>query len=125
MIPRDHHDLGVGQLTAKAREFHVRQHDGRVRRSHLVKHVARNEHQLRRELDDLVQRLPERVRDVMLALVDSARSQPLKLAEAEMQVREMYEAQTLVGESVNVRCGLLNNCDDGSYPAFTGASGIV
>lgn len=42
-----------------------------------------------------------------------------------MQVREMYEAQTLVGESVNVRCGLLNNCDDGSYPALTGAFGIV
>jgi hypothetical protein len=55
--------------------------------------VARDEHQLGRELDHLVDRAGERLRDVELTLVDATRSQPLVLAEAEMRVGEVDEAQ--------------------------------
>ena len=46
---------------------------------------------------DLVDRARERLRDVGFALVDAARSQPLILAEAEVQVGEVDEAQDVGG----------------------------
>jgi hypothetical protein len=62
-----------------------------------MEHVARDEDHLRSELDDLVDRARERLRDVRFALIDSARSQPLILAVSQVQVGEMDEAQKLGG----------------------------
>jgi hypothetical protein len=62
-----------------------------------MKHVARDEHGVRSELDDLVDRARERLCDVRLALIDSARSQPLILAVSQVQVSEVDEAQKLGG----------------------------
>jgi hypothetical protein len=58
-----------------------------------MEHVAADDHQLRRELDDLVQRARERQRDVGLTLIDPAWSQPLILAVAQVEVGEVNEAQ--------------------------------
>ena len=55
--------------------------------------VAADEHDFGRELDDLVNGARKRQRNVRLALIDSARSYPLVLAVAEMQVGKMDEAQ--------------------------------
>jgi hypothetical protein len=93
VVPRDHDDLGARQRGAQPRELQICVEDGGVRRPHLVEHVAADEHDVRRELDHLVQRARERLRDVGLALVDPARSQPLILAVAEVQVGEVNEAQ--------------------------------
>ena len=65
-----------------------------------MEHVARDEHHLRCQLDDLVERARERLRDVCLALVDSARSQPLVLAVAEVKIGEVNEAQKLSGHGI-------------------------
>jgi selenophosphate synthase len=56
--------------------------------------VAADQHHLRRQLDHLVQRARERLRDIRLALIDPARSQPLILAVAKVDVGEVNEAQT-------------------------------
>ena len=52
----------------------------------------RDEHDVGRELDHPVDRARNDVRDVRLALIDAARSQPLVLPEAEVQVGEVDEA---------------------------------
>jgi hypothetical protein len=83
---------------AQSRELEVRVQDRRVRRSNLMKHIARDDHELRCELDDFVQRTRKRLRHVCFALIDSARSQPLILAEAEVQVGQVDEAQTRSGD---------------------------
>jgi hypothetical protein len=62
-----------------------------------MEHVARDEHHLGRELDDLVDRARERLRDVRLPLIDAARIQPLILAVTQVQVSEVDEAQKLGG----------------------------
>ncbi len=59
-----------------------------------MKDVAGDEDELRRNLDDLVDRVLERLRDVGLTLIDAARREPLILAESEVQVGEMDEAQS-------------------------------
>jgi len=51
-----------------------------------MKHVAADEHDIRRKRDGLVDRTRKRLRDVGLTLIDAARSQPLILAEAEVQI---------------------------------------
>jgi hypothetical protein len=58
-----------------------------------MKHVATDEHQLRRKLDHLVDRMGERLRDIGLTLIDPARSQPLILAEAKVEIGKVDEAQ--------------------------------
>jgi hypothetical protein len=63
-----------------------------------VKHVARDEHEVRRKLDRLVDRARERLRDISLSLIDAARSQPLILAETQVQIGEVNEAQGVSGE---------------------------
>jgi hypothetical protein len=62
-----------------------------------MEHVAGDEHELGRELDDLVHRARERLRDVRLALIDPARRQSLVLPVSEMEIGEMDEAQRLSG----------------------------
>jgi hypothetical protein len=62
-----------------------------------VEHVAGDEGDVRSQLDDLVDRARERLRDVRLALIDAARSQPLILAVSQVQVGEVDEAQKLGG----------------------------
>jgi hypothetical protein len=62
-----------------------------------MEHVARDEYDFGRELDDLVDRARERLRDVRLTLIDSARSQPLILAVSQVQIGEVDEAQKLGG----------------------------
>ncbi len=63
-----------------------------------MKHVPANEHDVRRQLDSLVDRPRERLRDVRFPLIDAARSQPLILAETEVQIGKMDEAQDVSGE---------------------------
>ena len=83
-----------------------------------MEHVARDEHDFGRELDDLVDRTRERLRHIRFALVDPARSQPLILAEAEMQIGEVDEAQMLWGrgpaEEVAACEPVLSGCAYGS-----------
>jgi hypothetical protein len=80
-----------------------------------VEHVARDEHHLGRELDHLVDRSRERLRHVRLALIDAARSQPLILAVAEMQIGEVDEAQSVGGRGPAERArGMLSGCARGS-----------
>ena len=98
VVAGDHHDHDVRQRGTKPRKLHVRVNDGAVRRAHLVEHVPRNEHEIRRKLDGLVDRSRKRLRDVGLSLIDAARSQPLILAEAEVQIGEVNEAQGVSGE---------------------------
>ena len=56
----------------------------------------------------------ERLRDVRLALIDPARSQPLILAVAEMQVGEVDEAQSRAGSSSARRAKQLRRAEVGS-----------
>ena len=72
--------------------------------------VAADEHDLRRELDDLVDCARERQCDVCFALVDAARSYPLILAVAEMQVGEVDEAQVRSGPG-RMREKTVTDCD--------------
>jgi hypothetical protein len=62
-----------------------------------MEHVARDEHEIRRELDRAVDRARERLRHVRLALVDPARGESLVLAVAEVEVGEVDEAQKQAG----------------------------
>ena len=68
-----------------------------------MEHISANEHDVRRERDDLVDRPRERLRDVRLPLIDAARRQSLVLAEPQVQIGEMNEAQGVSGEGVE-RC---------------------
>jgi hypothetical protein len=77
-----------------------------------MEHVARDEHDLGGELDDLVDRARERLRDVCLALIDPTRSQPLILAVSEVQIGEVDEAQKLGGLG-RVVLGALSDCARG------------
>jgi hypothetical protein len=63
-----------------------------------MKHIACDEHDIRRQFDGPVDRSRERLCDVSLSLIDAARSQPLVLAESEMQIGEVNEAQGVSGE---------------------------
>jgi hypothetical protein len=78
-----------------------------------VKHVACDEHDLGRELDDLVDRARERLRNIRLALIDAARSQPLILAVSQVQVGEVDEAQKLGGPGSGGARGALSGCARG------------
>jgi hypothetical protein len=77
-----------------------------------MEHVAGDEHDLGRELDGLVDRPREGLRDVRLALVDPTRSQPLILAVSEVQIGEVDEAQKLGGLGRLV-LGALSDCARG------------
>jgi hypothetical protein len=114
VVTSDHHDLGARQRRAKARKLCVRVQDGRVRRPDLMEDVSTDEDDVRLELDDLVERALERLRYVVLALIDAARSDPLVLAVSEMQVGEMDEAQRIDGEKSGPRTEL-TSCDGGSW----------
>jgi hypothetical protein len=100
VVAGHHHDLRVRQRVAQPRELEIRVQDRRVGRPDLMEDVARDEHEIGRERDHLVQRARERLRHIRLALIDPARSQPLILAVAEMNVGEVDEAQKLGGREV-------------------------
>jgi hypothetical protein len=108
VVPGDHDHFGARQRRAQARELEIRVEDGRVGRAHLMENVARDEHDVRRQLDHLVQRARERLRDVRLTLIDPTRSQPLILAVTEVEVGEVDEAQSRLGK------GALTSCARGS-----------
>ena len=63
-----------------------------------MKHIAGDEDDIGRKLDRLVDCSRERLGDVGLSLIDAARSQPLILAEAEVQIGEVNESQGVSGE---------------------------
>ena len=86
VVPRDHDDDRVGQRVFEPAELLERVNDGGIRRPNGVKHVAGDQHEIGRDLDDLVDRPPERRSDVRLALVDTSRRLPLVLPVAEVQV---------------------------------------
>jgi hypothetical protein len=104
VVARHHHNFRLRQRGTQPRELEVGVQDGGVGRTHLVEHVTRDQHDVRRELDHLVQRARERLRDVRFALVDAARSQPLILAVAKVEVGEVDEAQSERGESALTGC---------------------
>jgi hypothetical protein len=112
VVPRDHHHFALRQRGAQTSELEVRVQDRRVRRPHLVEHVAGDEHDLGRELDGLVDRPREGLGDVRLALIDPTRSQPLILAVSEVQIGEVDEAQKLGGLGRLV-LGALSDCARG------------
>src|SRR5512138_2483316 len=60
--------------------------DRRVRGPHRVKHIAGDEHNFRRDRNDLVDRPLERGGDVRFALIDPGGRLPLVLAETQMQI---------------------------------------
>ena len=93
MVAGDHHDFSPWQRSAQPRELDVRVDDRGIRRAHLVEHVSGHEHDIGRNVDDLVHRALERLRHVRFTLIDAARSQPLILAEPEVQVGEVDESQ--------------------------------
>jgi hypothetical protein len=78
-----------------------------------VKHVARDQHEIGGELDRAIHGARERLRHVRLALIDAARSQPLILAVAEVQVGEMDEAQTREGRGRRRGRSALSGCARG------------
>jgi hypothetical protein len=81
-----------------------------------MEHVARDQHHFGRELDHLVDGARERLGDVRLALIDAARSQPLILAVAEVQIGEVDEAQSGWGQGPAKRArGVLTSCARGSW----------
>ena len=97
VVPRDHHDLGVRQRGAQTGELQIRVQDRRVGGAHLMEDVAADQHEVGSEHDHLVQGARERLRHVRLALVDTARRQPLILAVAQVDVGQVYEAQSSRG----------------------------
>jgi hypothetical protein len=93
VVPGDHHDGGARQLAAEPRELLERLEDRRVRRPDVVEHVARDHDQVGLESDRAIDRAPERPRHVRLPLIDPGGGQALELAEAEVEVGEVDEAQ--------------------------------
>jgi hypothetical protein len=69
-----------------------------------VKYVAGNEHDVRPDLNDPVDCAAECGGNVGLTLIDAGRGHPLKLAEAEVQVGEVYESHAKDVVSVGA-CG--------------------
>jgi hypothetical protein len=59
-----------------------------------VEHIAGDDHDIRAQRDHAINRVAERIRDVRFALVDPVGRQPVVLAEAEMEVSEVYEPHT-------------------------------
>jgi len=57
-----------------------------------VENVPGDQHEVRPELDDLVDHTPQRFRDIRLALVDASRGLSLVLPEAEVDVRQVNES---------------------------------
>ena len=92
VVAGDDDDRRVGQRATQPRELHERVQDRRVGRPHGVKHVARDDDQLGRELDDAVDRRAKRRGDVRLPLVDPAGSEPLVLPVAEVEIGEVDQA---------------------------------
>ena len=86
--------IGIGQRLLEARELLEGVDDRRVHRPHGVEHVAGDDHDVRAQRDDAIDRAAERIRDVRFALVDPGGRQPVVLAEAEMEVSEVYEPHT-------------------------------
>ena len=110
VIAGDHHDLRPRQRSAQPSELQVGVQDRRVRRPHLMEDISTDQHDLGRQLDHLVQRARERLRDVSFALIDPSGRQPLVLAKAKMKVGEMDEAQTRRNRDE------LTSCPEGSWP---------
>ena len=89
VIPGNHHHDRVRQRLREAAELGERVNDRGVRGTHGMKHVAGDEHDVRRNLDDLVDRALERLRDIPLALVDASWGLPLVLAVAEVKIGDV------------------------------------
>jgi hypothetical protein len=66
--------------------------DRLIRRTNCVKDVARHDHDVGRELDDLVDGRAKGRGNIGLPLIDPAGSEPLILPVTEMQVGEMNQA---------------------------------
>jgi len=115
VVPGHHDDLRVGKRGAQPIELNEGVQDRRVRRAHLMKHVTGDEHDVGRELDHLVQRARDRLRHVHFTLIDPTRSQPLILAESQVQIGEVDEAQSSVGRGRStVGAIVLSGCAGGS-----------
>ena len=96
--------MGVlGRRRAQPRKLPEGVQDGRVRWAHTVKYIACHHHEVGRERDHLINRVTERRRNVQLTLIATQLGQPLILAEAQMQIREVYEAHSFERLRTEVR----------------------
>jgi hypothetical protein len=82
VVARDHDDDRVGKLAHEPRELREGEEDRRIRRSHVVEHVAGDDDEVRLDLDDPVDRVLENRRDVSLPLVDAGGGLTQELAVA-------------------------------------------
>ena len=89
VIARDHDDDRVRQRATEPRELREREEDGRIGRPDVVEHVAGDDDEVRLQLDDPVDGIPEHRRDVRLPLVDAGGGLALELAVAEVEIGEM------------------------------------
>ena len=91
VVSRYHHDCGVRKHRHEPRELLECVQYRRIGRADGVEHVARYEHEIRTQLDHLVDDALHRARDIRLTLVDASGGLPLILPEAEMYVRDVNE----------------------------------
>ena len=92
VISSDHHDGGVGEHRHEPRELvECVQYRG-IGGTNRVKHVAGDEHEIRAQLDHLVDDALHRSRDIRLTLVDARGCLTVVLPEAEMHVRDVNES---------------------------------
>jgi hypothetical protein len=93
VVARDHHDDRIGKRFDEAGELGIRVQDGRVRRPYCMKHVAGDHDHVGLDLDDLVDRGLERLRDVGFALIQAAVRLTLILPKAEVEVGKVNQLQ--------------------------------
>jgi hypothetical protein len=92
MVARDHHHRRIWQHLHETRELVERVQDRWVGGSNCVEHIAGDKHQIRAQLDDLVDYALKRSRDIRLTLIYSRGCLPLILSEAEVYVREVNQS---------------------------------
>ena len=92
VIAGDDDDDRVGQLAYEPRELREGVENRGVRRPHRVKHVPRDQHEIRTQFDDAIDGACERLRHIPLPLIDAGGGGALELPEPEMQVGEMEKA---------------------------------
>ena len=86
MIAGNDHDDRIRKFAHQSGKLREGMENGRIRRTHCVKHIAANQDQVGAKFDHLINRAGERLRDICLPLVDPVGSGPLELPEPEVQV---------------------------------------
>jgi hypothetical protein len=95
VIAGDHDYTRSREPGAQSQELPEGMQNRCVGRTRGVEHVPGDEHEVRRERDDLVDRALERARYICLALIDARRGEALVLPETEVDVREVDDTHAL------------------------------